>query len=44
MARSIEIMSGLRGAVARVFTDEDEAMAWLREGRRQAGRTERKLS
>jgi hypothetical protein len=44
VARSIEIMSGLRGATARVFTDEDEAVAWLREGQREAGRTERKLS
>jgi hypothetical protein len=44
VARSIEIMSGLRGAVARVFSDEEEALAWLREGQRQTGRTERKLS
>jgi hypothetical protein len=44
VARSIEILSGLRGAAARVFTDEDEALAWLREGQRQSGRAGRKSS
>ena len=44
VARSIEILSGLRGAAARVFTDEADALAWLEEGQRQVERTERKLS
>jgi hypothetical protein len=44
VARSIEILSGLRGAAARVFTDEDEALAWLRDGQRQPGRSDRKSS
>jgi hypothetical protein len=36
------IVSGRRGASARVFSDETEATAWLREGERDAA--ERKSS
>lgn len=42
IARTVEIVSGLRGASARVFSDETEAIAWLREGER--GAAERKSS
>lgn len=31
IARTVEILSGLRGVAARVFTDEAEALAWLGE-------------
>jgi hypothetical protein len=31
VARMVEILSGFRGAAARVFSTEAEALAWLRE-------------
>ncbi|HUR95670.1 MAG TPA: STAS/SEC14 domain-containing protein [Gemmatimonadales bacterium] len=33
VARTVEILSGFRGVEARVFTEETEAMAWVRQPR-----------
>ena len=45
VARTVEILAGLRGVEARVFTDETEALGWLREGgAASAGPSEQKSS